>query len=165
MGGMEAYESDFEAFLLTETAKHYARKASLWIEEDSCPTCLIKAERCRKEGARRALPARVVEAKLLKKSSARRWRRTRRVCWRRNTPGARRCCRTTKPRTWRVCSAFSGACHRLAAGGEIFKHVEHEGLALVNADEVAPARRRPRRPRRPAAPRTKMESLRRTLRF
>ena len=46
MGGMEAYETDFEAFLLTDTAKHYKRKASLWIEEDSCPAYLIKAEQC-----------------------------------------------------------------------------------------------------------------------
>ena len=69
MGGMEAYESDFEAFLLTETAKHYARKASLWIEEDSCPAYLIKAERCLGRG-RRSAPGttctRSSEAKLLK---------------------------------------------------------------------------------------------------
>ena len=73
MGGMEAYESDFEAFLLTETAKHYARKASLWIEEDSCPAYLIKAERClgRGEGARRALPARVVRGEAAERSRAR----------------------------------------------------------------------------------------------
>ena len=44
MGGMEAYETDFEAFLLTDTAKHYKRKASLWIEEDSCPAYLSQGD-------------------------------------------------------------------------------------------------------------------------
>ena len=68
MGGMEAYETDFEAFLLTDTAKHYARKASLWIEEDSCPAYLIKAEQClgrEKERVGHYLHA-SSEAKLLK---------------------------------------------------------------------------------------------------
>jgi cullin 1 len=46
MGGMETYETDFETFLLTNTASHYARKASVWIEENSCPEYLIKAEEC-----------------------------------------------------------------------------------------------------------------------
>jgi cullin 1 len=48
MGGMEAYEADFEAHLLTNTAAFYSRKASVWIEEDSCPDYLIKAEDCLK---------------------------------------------------------------------------------------------------------------------
>ena len=46
MGGMEAYESDFEAKLLERTAAHYCRKAAEWIEEDSCPEYLVKAEEC-----------------------------------------------------------------------------------------------------------------------
>ena len=48
MGGMEAYETDFEAHLLTNTAAFYSRKASVWIEEDSCPDYLVKAEDCLK---------------------------------------------------------------------------------------------------------------------
>jgi len=48
MGGMEAYEADFEAHLLTNTAAFYSRKASVWIEEDSCPDYLVKAEDCLK---------------------------------------------------------------------------------------------------------------------
>ena len=45
---MEAYEQDFEAHLLTNTAAFYSRKASVWIDEDSCPDYLVKAEDCLK---------------------------------------------------------------------------------------------------------------------
>ena len=46
MGGMEAYETDFEQNLLIDTAAFYARRANAWIEEDSCPEYLIKVEEC-----------------------------------------------------------------------------------------------------------------------
>lgn len=42
MGGMECYERDFEAFLLTETGEFYKRKAAEWIEQDSCPDYMLK---------------------------------------------------------------------------------------------------------------------------
>ncbi|XP_013595130.1 PREDICTED: putative cullin-like protein 2 [Brassica oleracea var. oleracea] len=44
MGTMERYENDFEMFLLEDTASYYSRKASSWIQEDSCPEYMIKAE-------------------------------------------------------------------------------------------------------------------------
>lgn len=44
MGSMESYERDFQEQLLTETAAYYKRKANLWIEQDSCPDYMIKAE-------------------------------------------------------------------------------------------------------------------------
>ncbi|KAK9809634.1 hypothetical protein WJX73_009175 [Symbiochloris irregularis] len=44
MNTMEAYEQDFEAALLTETGEYYRRKAAAWIEEDSCPDYMLKAE-------------------------------------------------------------------------------------------------------------------------
>ncbi|WZZ19890.1 hypothetical protein YC2023_121277 [Brassica napus] len=44
MGTMEMYEKDFEMFLLEDTASYYSRKASSWIQEDSCPEYMIKAE-------------------------------------------------------------------------------------------------------------------------
>ncbi|WZZ84119.1 hypothetical protein YC2023_104691 [Brassica napus] len=44
MGNMERYEKDFEDFFLTETNSYYSRKASRWIQEDSCPKYMIKAE-------------------------------------------------------------------------------------------------------------------------
>ncbi|CAE5962635.1 unnamed protein product [Arabidopsis arenosa] len=43
MGTMEKYEEDFESFMLEDTASYYSRKASRWIEEDSCPDYMIKA--------------------------------------------------------------------------------------------------------------------------
>ncbi|EFJ25647.1 hypothetical protein SELMODRAFT_173394 [Selaginella moellendorffii] len=48
MGSMEAYEADFEAPMLQDTAAYYSRKAASWIEEDSCPDYMLKAEECLK---------------------------------------------------------------------------------------------------------------------
>eukprot|EP00850_Spirogloea_muscicola_P012722 SM000083S22769 [mRNA] locus=s83:517137:518922:+ [translate_table: standard] len=48
MGSMYAYEVDFEAFMLQATADYYKRKASSWIQEDSCPDFMPKAEECLK---------------------------------------------------------------------------------------------------------------------
>nr|GEV02965.1 cullin-1-like [Tanacetum cinerariifolium] len=49
MGQMEYYENDFEAFMLADSADYYARKASNWIKEDSCPGYMLKAEDCLKK--------------------------------------------------------------------------------------------------------------------
>lgn len=48
MGGMDAYERDFEEHLLAETGAFYKRKAAEWIEQDSCPDYMLKAEECLK---------------------------------------------------------------------------------------------------------------------
>ncbi|RZC51942.1 hypothetical protein C5167_020362 [Papaver somniferum] len=48
MGNMECYVNDFETELLSDTAGYYTRKASNWIQEDSCPEYMIKAEECLK---------------------------------------------------------------------------------------------------------------------
>ncbi|KAI3944785.1 hypothetical protein MKW92_046848 [Papaver armeniacum] len=42
------YFNDFEKSFLTDTADYYTRKASSWIQEDSCPDYMIKAEECLK---------------------------------------------------------------------------------------------------------------------
>lgn len=42
MGHMEAYEGDFEAFMLGDSGEYYSRKASNWILEDSCPDYMLK---------------------------------------------------------------------------------------------------------------------------
>ncbi|GFH22359.1 CULLIN_2 domain-containing protein, partial [Haematococcus lacustris] len=42
--GMDCYERDFEESLLAETGAYYQRKAALWIEQDSCPEYMVKAE-------------------------------------------------------------------------------------------------------------------------
>ncbi|KAG2490035.1 hypothetical protein HYH03_011500 [Edaphochlamys debaryana] len=46
MSNMDCYEKDFEEYLLTETSAFYRRKASEWIEQDSCPDYMLKAEEC-----------------------------------------------------------------------------------------------------------------------
>eukprot|EP00198_Chlamydomonas_reinhardtii_P003599 XP_001692935.1 cullin [Chlamydomonas reinhardtii] len=46
MSNMDCYEKDFEEYLLTETSAFYRRKASQWIEQDSCPDYMLKAEEC-----------------------------------------------------------------------------------------------------------------------
>ncbi|RZC64713.1 hypothetical protein C5167_008404 [Papaver somniferum] len=42
--GLDRYVKDFETAFLADTADYYTRKASLWIQEDSCPEYMIKAE-------------------------------------------------------------------------------------------------------------------------
>lgn len=46
MGSLECYEADFEKYLLTDTGSYFRRKAAIWIEEDSTPEYLTKAEQC-----------------------------------------------------------------------------------------------------------------------
>ncbi|KAI3983720.1 hypothetical protein MKX01_001124 [Papaver californicum] len=48
MGNMKCYVNDFETELLSDTAGYYTRKASNWIQEDSCPEYMIKADECLK---------------------------------------------------------------------------------------------------------------------
>ena len=48
MGGMDTYERDFEEHLMTETSAFYKRKAAEWVEQDSCPDYMLKAEECLK---------------------------------------------------------------------------------------------------------------------
>ncbi|KAI3917635.1 hypothetical protein MKW98_021397 [Papaver atlanticum] len=43
-GDFDFYVNDFEKAFLTDTADYYTRKASLWIQEDSCPEYMTKAE-------------------------------------------------------------------------------------------------------------------------
>lgn len=48
MDGMVCYERDFEEALLLETTAYYKRKAATWIDQDSCPDYMLKAEECLK---------------------------------------------------------------------------------------------------------------------
>lgn len=49
MGQMDRYEEDFETYMLQDTASYYSRKASSWIQEDSCPDYMLKSEECLKK--------------------------------------------------------------------------------------------------------------------
>lgn len=44
MGNMDAYEGDFEAYMLGDSGEYYSRKASNWILEDSCPDYMLKVK-------------------------------------------------------------------------------------------------------------------------
>ncbi|KAK9815921.1 hypothetical protein WJX72_012009 [[Myrmecia] bisecta] len=70
MGTMEAYEKDFEEALLESTASYYKRKAAAWIQEDSCPDYMLKAEDCLKQEEERVVNYLHVDskAKLLNKA-------------------------------------------------------------------------------------------------
>lgn len=46
---MQYYENDFEMYLLKATSQYFSRKGAEWIEEDSTPEYLIKAEECIKQ--------------------------------------------------------------------------------------------------------------------
>ncbi|ONH93831.1 hypothetical protein PRUPE_8G255500 [Prunus persica] len=48
MGHMDAYEGDFEAYMLGDSGEYYSRKASNWILEDSCPDYMLKVKECLK---------------------------------------------------------------------------------------------------------------------
>ncbi|KFK42680.1 hypothetical protein AALP_AA1G025800 [Arabis alpina] len=54
MGNMEKYEEDFEVFMLQDTTSYYSHKASSWIQDDSCPEYMLKAEKCLKKERERA---------------------------------------------------------------------------------------------------------------
>ncbi|KAI5328256.1 hypothetical protein L3X38_027653 [Prunus dulcis] len=45
-GRMDAYEKDFEGYMLTDTRDYYSRIASRWILEDSYTSYMMKAEEC-----------------------------------------------------------------------------------------------------------------------
>ncbi|KAL5072255.1 hypothetical protein RYX36_011239 [Vicia faba] len=46
MGDMKHYENDFEVQMLEDIADYYRSKATIWIESDSCPNYMLKAEDC-----------------------------------------------------------------------------------------------------------------------
>ncbi|WJX85052.1 Cullin-1 [Trifolium repens] len=48
MGETVHYEQDFEVQMLDDTADYYKSKATIWIESDSCPDYMLKAEDCLK---------------------------------------------------------------------------------------------------------------------
>jgi len=45
MGSIDVYENDLEKYLLESSKEYYARKAELWMETDSTPIYLVKAEK------------------------------------------------------------------------------------------------------------------------
>jgi cullin 1 len=146
MGGMEAYESDFEAKLLERTAAHYRRKAAEWIEEDSCPEYLVKAEEClrrEKERVGHYLHA-SSETKLLKEVEKEVLAAYETRLLEKEQSGAAALLRGDKTEDLaRAFRLFKRIPNGLPPLADIFKrHVEREGVALVKQADDGAAQKR-----------------------
>jgi cullin 1 len=53
LGTLDAYTQDFEDFLLMNSEEYYARKSQVWIQSDSTPSYMIKAEQALTEESQR----------------------------------------------------------------------------------------------------------------
>ncbi|MCO5610800.1 hypothetical protein L7F22_065041 [Adiantum nelumboides] len=141
MGGMEAYENDFEASMLEDTAGYYRRKASSWIEEDSCPDYMLKAEECLKRERERVghyLHA-SSEQKLLEKVQHELLTQYEQQLLEKEHSGCRSLLRDDKvddlSRMYRLFCKITKGLDPIA---NIFKkHVTDEGMALVKQAEDA----------------------------
>ncbi|KAH7292948.1 hypothetical protein KP509_28G004800 [Ceratopteris richardii] len=141
MGAMDAYESDFEAALLEDTAGYYRRKASSWIEEDSCPDYMLKAEECLKREKERVghyLHA-SSEQKLLEKVQHKLLSQYEQQLLEKEHSGCRALLRDDKvddlSRMYRLFFKITKGLDPIA---NIFKkHVTDEGMALVKQAEDA----------------------------
>ncbi|KAI5059113.1 hypothetical protein GOP47_0025432 [Adiantum capillus-veneris] len=141
MGGMESYENDFEASMLEDTAGYYRRKASSWIEEDSCPDYMLKAEECLKRERERVghyLHA-SSEQKLLEKVQHELLTQYEQQLLEKEHSGCRALLRDDKvddlSRMYRLFCKITKGLDPIA---NIFKkHVTDEGMALVKQAEDA----------------------------
>jgi len=143
MGMMDAYETDFEAFLLSVTGSYYKRKASAWIQEDSCPDYMIKAEDClklEKERVGHYLHANS-ERKLLKEVETELLTKYEQQLLEKEHSGCHALLRDDKVEDLsRMFRLFSRIPQGLQPVSDIFKkHVEGEGVALVNQAEESVA--------------------------
>ena len=145
MGNMDAYEKDFEHFLLLNTAQFYHRKAAVWIEEDSCPDYMLKAEECLKREKERVahyLHA-SSETKLLKEVEKELLATYQKQLVEKENSGCAVLLQDDKAedlsRMFRLFARIQG----LQPFADIFrKHVEKEGMTLVKAAEDAAAQKK-----------------------
>ena len=147
MGKLDQYENDFEVFLLTDTGAYFRRKAALWIEEDSTPEYLAKAEECliaEEKRVERYLHVntkpkllREAETQLLAEHQAR-------LLEKENSGCAALLQDDKKADLARMYSLFGRIPNGLEPMAEMFrKHVESEGLKLVGqAGEAVEAKKR-----------------------
>lgn len=135
MGGMECYERDFEEGLLEETGGFYKRKAAEWVEQDSCPDYMVKAEQCLKEEEERVEnylhPS--TKAKLLKRVETEVLSNYETVLLQKEHSGCAALLRDDKTEDLaRMFRLFQRIPKGLDPVAEIFKeYVEHEGTKLV----------------------------------
>ncbi|KAK9839448.1 hypothetical protein WJX81_002626 [Elliptochloris bilobata] len=146
MGSMDTYDADFEAYLLAESAAYYQRKAAAWIQEDSCPDYMLKAEECLKAEEERVVHylhvttkaklLRAVETELLAKYETR--------LLEKEHSGAAALLRDDKKDDLaRMYRLFLRIVKGLDPVADVFKrHVESEGMKLVReVTEAAAAKK------------------------
>jgi len=143
LGTMDAYQNDFENDLLTHTSSFYARKATQWIAEDSCPAYLIKAEEClysERERVQQYLHQ-STESKLISKVEQQLLEQYETELLEKENSGcAALLVDDKKEDLARMFRLFSSVPKGLAPIAQIFKtHVQKEGMSLVNSAEQAAA--------------------------
>ncbi|XRB06435.1 cullin 1 [Pycnococcus provasolii] len=143
MNSLEAYETDFEAALLSTTSVYYRKKASAWIEQDSCPEYMIKAEKALLEESERVTrylhPS--SESKLLKAAETELLATHESALLSKESSGVSSLLVQDKEedlsRMYRLFKRVPGG---LTPVAEAFrKHVEEEGMGLVRSSEGAAA--------------------------
>jgi cullin 1 len=146
MGSMEAYEKDFEEPLLRDTGAYYRRKAAAWIEEDSTPDYLAKAEECLRaeEGRVNSYLHVDTKPKLLREAEGELLREHQARLLEKEGSGCAALLRDDKKADLaRMFRLFGRVPRGLEPMADIFRrHVESEGLKLVTqAGEAAEAKR------------------------
>mmetsp|Transcript_4340 Transcript_4340/g.5014 ORF Transcript_4340/g.5014 Transcript_4340/m.5014 type:complete len:742 (+) Transcript_4340:144-2369(+) len=142
----DAYTKDFEEFLLEETSAFYSRKAVVWIQEDSCPDYLLKAEECIKLEKERVShylhPS--SEQKLLQAVEKELLTNYEQQLLDKEHSGCRTLLQDDKTEDLsRMYRLFSRVPNGLAPIAMIFqKHIEGEGNALVKSAEAASTQRK-----------------------
>ena len=147
MGNMEVYETDFEEFLLADTAAFYKRKAAVWIQEDSCPEYLVKSEECidREKTRVSSYLHDSSEGKLLSKVEQELLAEYIDRLIGKEHSGARALLANNKlDDLSRMFRLFSHVPNGLKPIAEIFrKHIEEDGMALVKQAHESVQQRRP----------------------
>ncbi|KAK3248376.1 Cullin-1 [Cymbomonas tetramitiformis] len=140
-GDLNDYDKDFEAFLLKATASFYSRKAAVWIQEDSCPEYMLKAEDCLKHEKERVghylHPS--SEEKLLREAENQILAQYEQQLLDKEHSGCHALLQDDKTDDLsRMFRLFNRVPNGLQPVSEIFrKHIENEGMELVKQAENA----------------------------
>ena len=147
MGALDYYEADFEAAILAATADYYSRVAAAWVEADSCPDYMAKAEGCLAAEEERvdAYLHATTRPKLLAVAEAELLTRHQAALLDKDGSGVAALLRDDRrPDLARMYRLFArvGPDGLRPVAGAFQAHVESEGQALVRrADEAAAARK------------------------
>ncbi|EFN56087.1 hypothetical protein CHLNCDRAFT_22706 [Chlorella variabilis] len=146
MGLMECYERDFEEAMLKDTAEYYRRRAAVWIQEDSSPDYLVKAEECLRDEEERVNSYFHVSTKpkLLKEAENELLKVHQMQLLEKEHSGCAALLRDDKKADLgRMYRMFNRLPKGLEPMAEIFrKHVEEEGMKLVReATEAAESKK------------------------